>query len=91
MVQANITRVVYLHPWTPSDVDPEMDEKKKAEYAKMEAKLSVKRLTLDDPDAAWAVTALRNSAKPVVDAKGDPKLHKATNGRQERLRPRHTR
>ncbi len=61
MVQAKIERVVYLHPWTPSDVDPEMDEKKKAEYAKMEAKLSVKRLKLQDPDAQWAVSALRKA------------------------------
>lgn len=80
MVQAKIDRVVYLHPWTPSDVDPEMDQKKKAEYAKMEAKLSVKRLTLHDPDKQWAVSALRNATagQKVTPVKADSRRRSLT-------------
>jgi dCMP deaminase len=63
MVQAKIKRVIYVHTWTPTDVDPAMDEKKKAEYSKMETKLPIKRLKFDDPDAQWAVTSLRKSAE----------------------------
>jgi len=63
MVQARIDRVVYLHPWTPSDADPEMDGRKKAEYSKMEARTKVKQLTMEDPDAKWAVSTLRSLSR----------------------------
>jgi len=59
LLQARVTRIVYLHPWTPSDVDPEMDSQKKAEYERLLARLDTKRLYVDDPRAQWAVTALR--------------------------------
>ena len=62
LIQARVTRVVYLHPWTPSDVDPEMDSQKKMEYERLFARLDTKRLAIQDERAAWAVTALRRQA-----------------------------
>ena len=59
LLQAKVRRIVYLHPWTPSDVDPEMDSQKNAEYEKLLARLDMKQLSIDDPRAEWAVTALR--------------------------------
>ena len=59
LLQAKVKRIVHLHQWTPSDVDPEMDSQKKAEYDKLLARLDTKQLSLDDPRAEWAVTALR--------------------------------
>lgn len=64
--QAKIKRVVYLHPWTPTDSDPQMDGQKKAEYEKILAGLEVKRSTLVDPRPQWAVTALRNGHRTDV-------------------------
>ena len=32
LAQAKINKVVYLHPWSPSDADSDMDTIKKAEY-----------------------------------------------------------
>src|ERR1044071_9475267 len=29
LLQAHVKRVVYMHPWMPSDVDPEMNQKKR--------------------------------------------------------------
>ncbi len=63
LLQAHVKRVVYLHPWTPSDVDPVMDSLKKAEHDKLLARLDIKHLALHDPRAEWAVTALRKRAK----------------------------
>lgn len=61
LVQAKISKVSYLHPWIPTDVDPAMDRAKKAEYEKILAKLDVEHLeTFVDPVASWAVTSLRN-------------------------------
>jgi dCMP deaminase len=59
LLQAKVKRIVFLHPWTPSDVDPEMDSQKKAEYEKLLAGLATKKLSIKDPRAEWAVTALR--------------------------------
>ncbi len=59
LLQAYVRRIVYRHEWTPSDVDPEMDEDKKAEYAKILARFDVKQLSIPDPRAEWAVSALR--------------------------------
>lgn len=59
LVQAKINQVVYLHPWFPSDVDPEMDQRKKAEYEKILAKTDMKQVDIEDPRAEWAVTTLR--------------------------------
>ena len=43
LLQASVKRIVYLHLWTPSDVDPEMDSQKKAEYEKLLARLEIGR------------------------------------------------
>jgi dCMP deaminase len=59
LAQAKICSVVYLHPWVPSDVDPEMDKNKKSEYEKIMARINVKRLDIEDRRATWAVTTLR--------------------------------
>jgi dCMP deaminase len=61
LVQAKIGKVLYVHPWVPTDVDPVMDVAKKAEYEKILAKLNIEHLSsFEDPVASWAVTALRN-------------------------------
>jgi dCMP deaminase len=62
LLQAHVERVVYMHAWAPSDVDPEMDSRKKAEYEKITSRFDVKRLQLTDPRAEWAVTTLRKKA-----------------------------
>jgi dCMP deaminase len=63
LLQAKIKRIVYLHPWTPSDADPEMDAGKKAEHEKLLAKSDIKHLPLKDPRAKWAVTSLRKKTR----------------------------
>jgi hypothetical protein len=63
ILQAQIEKVIYLHPWVPTNSDPAMDASMKAEYAKITAKTNIKQLkSLEDPVAAWAVTARRNAA-----------------------------
>jgi len=62
LLQAKVKRIVYLHPWTPSDADPEMDSGKKAEHEKLLAKFDMKQLSIKDPRAKWAVTALRKKS-----------------------------
>jgi dCMP deaminase len=60
LVQAHIERVVYLHPWTPTDPDPAMKERKVEEYRKLMLRIGrLDRLEIPDPRAAWAVRALR--------------------------------
>jgi len=62
MLQAKIQRVLYVHPWMPSDPDPEMAQLKIAEYDKIVTRLSAKQLRVDDPRAEWAVSTLRRKA-----------------------------
>jgi dCMP deaminase len=62
-LQAKLERVVYLHPWVPTDSDPAMQASKRAEYQKITSRVQMLRLDLVDPRAEWAVTALRNAAK----------------------------
>ena len=59
IAQAKITEVVYLHPWVPTDVDPEMDRDKKAEYDKIMGRIRIRQFRMDDPRAEWAVRSLR--------------------------------
>lgn len=60
IAQAKIGRVVYLHPWVPTNADPMMDQLMKAEYDKILAKIPVKQLhDFDDPAITWAVTSKR--------------------------------
>ena len=61
IVQAKISKVIYLHPWVPTNDDPLMAAAMREEYAKLMARLDVVQLKdFDDPVAAWAVTSLRN-------------------------------
>lgn len=53
LLQAKVKRVVYHYPWTPSDVDPEMDRQKKAEHEKLLARFDIKQLPFKDPRAQW--------------------------------------
>jgi dCMP deaminase len=62
LLQAHVKQIVYLHDWTPSDVDPEMDSQKKAEYQKLTARFDTKQLCIADPRAEWAVSALRKKS-----------------------------
>jgi dCMP deaminase len=62
LLQAKIKRIVYLHPWTPSDADPQMDSSKKAEHDKLLGRLDTKQLSMKDPRAEWAVTTLRKKS-----------------------------
>lgn len=63
IAQAKIGRVVYLHPWIPSNADPEMDQLMKAEYDKILAKIPVKQLHgFEDAAETWAVTTKRTAA-----------------------------
>lgn len=62
LLQAHVKQIVFLHEWSPSDVDPDMDKQKKAEYDKVTARLDTKRLSMSDPRAEWAVSALRKKS-----------------------------
>ncbi len=65
LLQAHVPRIVYLHPWTPSDTDPRMDGRKKAEFRRMSARFDTRQLAMADPRAEWAVSALREKAAAV--------------------------
>lgn len=66
LLQAHVTQIVFLHEWTPSDVDPEMQRQKNAEYEKVSARLDTKQLPITDPRAEWAVSALRLKTQPQI-------------------------
>jgi len=63
LLQAHVKQIVYLHEWTPSDVDPEMDSQKKAEYQNITARLDPRQICIADPRAEWAVSALRKKSE----------------------------
>ncbi|MFY4730579.1 deoxycytidylate deaminase [Nitrospira sp. BLG_2] len=66
LLQAKISAVYFLHDWSHPDTD------KQAEYARLQARFpnGIKRIDLDDPDAIWAVSALRAKGKGPVDETG---------------------
>jgi dCMP deaminase len=68
LLQAKVKRVVYMHPWKPSDPEPKMDQSKKEEHDRILACLVSRHLQMDDPRAEWAVTTLR---KKVDKAESD--------------------
>lgn len=70
LLQAKVKRIVYLHPWQPSDADQEMDRSKKAEHAKVFACFVSKWLAIEDPRAEWAVTTLRKKTAAPEDGSG---------------------
>jgi len=62
LLQAKIVRVVYLHPWIPTDADPAMQALKRAEYDKLTGAIgTLERMQMDDPRADWAVRTRRES------------------------------
>lgn len=55
MLQARVDAVYFLHDWSHPD------ETKRAEYARLQARFpgGIRKLPVEDPDEAWAVTARR--------------------------------
>ena len=58
-LQAHVERIVYLHPWVPTDPDPNMQIRKVEEYAKLAAQMRMQHLEIIDTRASWAVRSLR--------------------------------
>lgn len=58
LLQAGISAVRYLHEWRHPD------DSVWIEYEKLQARFSagVKQVAIDDPDASWAVSAVRSEA-----------------------------
>ncbi len=56
LLQAHISRVVYVHPWVPkNDGNAEMDAAMKKEYKKILSKLHIVHLdSFNDPAEQWA-------------------------------------
>jgi dCMP deaminase len=59
IAQTKIEKVIYLHPWIPSDVDEKMSDLKRHEYDKIMAKISIKKIDMRDSEAKWANSSLR--------------------------------
>lgn len=60
IVQAKIQRIVYLHPWIPTNKDPKIDEALKAEYQKIMGTIALKQLSdFEDPVEEWAISTKR--------------------------------
>ncbi len=66
LLQAHVMQIEFLHKWTPSDADAEMENQKKAEYEKISARLNIKQLSMVDERAEWAVSALRDKTQPQI-------------------------
>lgn len=66
LLQAKIKAVYFLHDWAHPDTD------KQAEYQRLQSRFpeGIKKIELDDPDAAWAVSVLRETGKGRVDETG---------------------
>ncbi|HEX7325565.1 MAG TPA: dCMP deaminase family protein [Rhodanobacteraceae bacterium] len=61
IAQAKIDRVIYLHPWIPTNADPKLDISMKSEYKKILARTKIKHLDdFADPVEPWAVTTKRH-------------------------------
>lgn len=67
MLQARIAAVFYLHDWS----HPELD--RQAQYQQLQARFvgGIRQLSLDDPDADWAVSTRRASLAD-LDETGHP-------------------
>ena len=70
MLQAKIEKVYYLHEWKPS-------ERSRAEYERMLGAFSggVHCLSIEDPDATWAVSTLRKAAQEAETGTSDETGH----------------
>jgi dCMP deaminase len=66
LLQAKVKAVYFLHDWEHPDAA------KQAEYQRLQARFpeGIKRLELEDPEAAWAVSVLREKGKGRVDETG---------------------
>jgi dCMP deaminase len=66
MLQAKISAVHFIHDWAHPDAD------KQAEYSRLQARFpdGIRRIQIDDPDAAWAVSTLRIKARGSADETG---------------------
>ena len=58
MLQAGVKAVYYLHDWTHPD------REKQAQYQLLQGRFEggIRRLEMEDPDAAWAVSTMRRAA-----------------------------
>ncbi len=67
MLQVGIEAVYYLHPWAFPDANVQ------AEYEKLLSRFpgGVKRLSMEDPDATWAISSLRAAAAVSAAASDD--------------------
>jgi dCMP deaminase len=66
MLQAGVREVYYLHDWT------HLDAEKRAEYERLQARFSggIRKLDMEDPKGAWAVTARRDAPLSTADETG---------------------
>jgi dCMP deaminase len=62
LLQAGVREVVYLHPWHPTDPDPEMTELRREEYVRLIGNLNIRAIEMEDPRAHWAVRSLRDKS-----------------------------
>ncbi len=61
LLQAKIHSIYYVHPWSPTDPDEKMKQKKIEEYERLFTRFSVvKQLEVQDPREDWAVTTKRS-------------------------------
>lgn len=60
LLQARVAGVRYLHEWQPGDAE------RREQYHRLQACFAegVQQLTMDDPDAAWAVRSAREPSLP---------------------------
>lgn len=63
LLQARVHKIVYLHPWLPTDPDPDMDAKKKHEFERVHTRLDSRQLSMPDPRQDWAVTTRRKAVQ----------------------------
>ena len=60
LLNARVTSITYLHPWAPKDEDPDLAERKKAEYQKLIKQFKeVRRVEMKDDKEKWAVRGKR--------------------------------
>jgi dCMP deaminase len=66
LLQARVQAVYFLHDWAHPDAD------KQAEYARLQTRFpgGIRRLDLRDPEAEWAISALRTAGEGRVDETG---------------------
>jgi len=68
LLQAGIKQVFYLHDWRYPD------DQVQSAYEKLQARIpsGLARVTMEDPDAAWAVSAMRERTQATAGSTVDP-------------------